>query len=673
MGVIEKALSMFGYEKSISTDNPYIAQFLNGGDTKKQINTPYSNVPAVYKSVKAIIDNASNVDKKLVNPDGEETNTFPEIMALFDNVKDETGNRMTFSELIQKMSGYFALYGECFFIKNAETVGELKGTQLPKNLQLVNPRDMQEQAINGMLSYWKLGTLKIEPDQVIIIKDFNPYSKIRGVSPVAVVMDELRIETGASEYLWSLFENGASAGMLIETERDMSPDQMKQFRLAWAARHKGSSKAGKIGLLSGGAKAKQFGMSNVDMELSELIGKAEEKIIGMWRVPKAMFGYTDNLNRATFLGQLNVFYTMTIMPMLNRFEDTINKEIVSPYKGNKVRFAFDYKNVSALQEQINDKIDTALKLQTLGFTRNEINEKLELGFEDNVEWGDSYYINFSQVPAGGGSIADYQTSEPTPTKELKKKSSNGIEYTEKQLSFIKNFNVIHDKLHKDFARAIVGYFNGLRKRTLDAFDDGFKGFASTVNKQVEININWTNEYDELWKILQPYEFEASKQGANKGSLFTGIKPSERLAIQLNVATQKRLDKVVEEINSTNKKQVNDAINRIINEGGATDDVKRGIKDYYNKTTNRAETIARTEVTAQLNGGLLLQYDDVGVEQKEWLTNIDEFTRESHVRMNGEIRDMSKPFSNGLMFAGDFGDPAETINCRCSVLPVMEGL
>jgi len=671
MGLIDKALLKFGYSKDVSTDNPYVAQFLNGGNTKKQVATPYGSVPAVYKSVKAITDNASSVDKKLVTPDNEETNQFPEILELFDNVKDETGNRMTFSELIQKMTGYYALNGECFFIKNAETVGELQGTQLPKNLQLVNPILMQEQAVNGVLSHWKLGTQTIQPEQVIQIKDFNPYSNIRAISPIQVIMDELRIETGASEYLWALFENGASAGMLIETERDMTPEQMKQFRLAWEARHKGSSKAGKVGVLSGGAKAKQFGMSNVDMELSALIGKAEEKIIGMWRVPKAMFGYTDNLNRATFLGQLNVFYSMTIMPMLNRFEDTFNKEIISKYKGNKVKFAFDYKNVSALQEQINDKIDTALKLQTLGFTRNEINSKLELGFEDNKDWGDSYYISFSQVPAGGGSIADYQTVEPT--KEVKKKSSNGIEYTEKQLSFIKNFNVIHDKLHKEFTRAIVGYFNGLRKRTLDAFDDGFKGFANTVNKSVEINLNWQNEYEELWKILEPYELEASKQGANKATLFTGIKPSDRLDIQLRVATQKRLDLVVEEINATNKKQVNEAINRIINEGGATEDVKRGIKDYYNRTTNRAETIARTEVTAQLNGGLLLQYDDIGVEKKEWLTNIDEFTRESHVMLNGEIRRIDEQFSNGLMFAGDFGDPAETINCRCSIIPVMEGL
>lgn len=671
MGVIEKALSKLGYKKSL-TDNPYVAQFLNGGTEKYQVAKPYANVPAVYKSLKAIIDNASNVYKKLVNPDGEDTELYSEILDLLDNIQDEAGRRMNFSEFIQNMTGYYGLYGECFFVKNAETQGELSGTQLPKNLQLINPANMKEVATNGIVTAWKCGNRTIELDQVIQVRDFNPYSLVRGISPVQVVMDELRIETGASEHLWALFENGATPGMLVTTERDMTPEQQKTFRMAWESRHKGASKAGKMTLLTGGADAKQFGMSNVDMQLSELIAKAEEKIIGMWRVPKAMFGYTDNLNRATFLGQLNVFFTMTIIPMLNKFEDVINKEIVEPYKGKRVAFRFDYSNVSALQEQINDKIDTAVKLQMLGFTRNEINEKLELGFEDNTEWGDNYYIQFSQVPAGSGSIIDYQTE---PTKELKKKSieANGLEYTEKALAFIKNFNNLHDKLHKDFTRAIIGYFNGLRKRTLDAFDDSFKGFAS-VNKSVEINLNWDAEYRSLYEILEPYEKLAVEQGASKGTAFTGLKPSDRLAIQLNKATTLRLEKVVSEINETNKQQINSRINKLIDDGAVTDELKRGIKDYFNKTTNRAEVIARTEVTAQLNGGLLLQYDDVGIEKKEWLTNIDEFTRQEHIIMNGEIQRLGDPFSNGLMMPADFsGDPVQSINCRCSVLPVMEGL
>jgi len=132
-----------------------------------------------------------------------------------------------------------------------------------------------------------------------------------------------------------------------------------------------------------------------------------------------------------------------------------------------------------------------------------------------------------------------------------------------------------------------------------------------------------------------------------------------------------MNMVKDSVIKTTQEQINRAINEAINAGGGVEEVKQAVKQYYNKTNNRAEVIARTEITAQLNSGLLLQYDDVGVERKEWVTNIDEFTRESHIQLNGEVKSMDEQFSNGLMMPGDMGDPAQTVNCRCSVFPVIE--
>ena len=682
MGIVDKTLKLIGYTKSLSTSNPAVASFFRGGEAK-QIQQPYSNVPAVYKSVKAIIDNAANVSLEMMNSKGEETEDKAEIGDLFNNVKDQSGRRMTRAELIMNMTGYMALNGECFFLKNAETDGELKGTQLPKNLQLINPKNVEVVTTNigncSIVSGWRISGKEYVLEQVIQIKDFNPYSQVRGVSPIQVIMDELRIETGASEHIWALFENGAAPGMIIETERDMQPEQQKAFRTAWESRHKGSNKSGKMGLLSGGAKAKQFGMSNVDLQLSELISKSEEKIIGLWRVPKAMFGYTDNLNRATFLGQLNVFYNMTIIPMLNRFEDSFNKEIVEPYVGQRYTIKFDYSNVEALSEQVSDKIDTAVKLFGIGFTRNEINTKLDLGFDDNTAWGNVWLVPFSQVPAGGTTIADNQA----PVKELKKKAvddlieHNGLTYTPKQFAFAKNFNKLHDGLHKEFTKAVKGYFDGLRKRVLDAMDDSAKGFATVNNKAVEINIDWNKEASILTSDIQEYERQAMEQGVATGVSTTGIRMNDDIKYLISNATTQRLKFVVDEVSETNQAQVNATITKLIDDGSSVDELKTGIKQYFNKVNNRAETIARTEITAQLNGGLLLQYDQAGIKQKQWITQLDEHTRDAHSSplVNGQIVDTNKAFivdGEQLMMPGGAGGSAgNVINCRCSVYPVME--
>jgi hypothetical protein len=52
----------------------------------------------------------------------------------------------------------------------------------------------------------------------------------------------------------------------------------------------------------------------------------------------------------------------------------------------------------------------------------------------------------------------------------------------------------------------------------------------------------------------------------------------------------------------------------------------------------------------------------------WDATLDGNTRESHAAVDGQIREVDKPFSNGLMYPGDpAGSAAEVINCRCGYL------
>lgn len=54
--------------------------------------------------------------------------------------------------------------------------------------------------------------------------------------------------------------------------------------------------------------------------------------------------------------------------------------------------------------------------------------------------------------------------------------------------------------------------------------------------------------------------------------------------------------------------------------------------------------------------------------KQWDAALDARTRESHQAVDGEIREVDKPFSNGLMYPGDpSGGAAEVVNCRCALL------
>ena len=54
--------------------------------------------------------------------------------------------------------------------------------------------------------------------------------------------------------------------------------------------------------------------------------------------------------------------------------------------------------------------------------------------------------------------------------------------------------------------------------------------------------------------------------------------------------------------------------------------------------------------------------------KQWDATLDARTRDSHAKVDGELRGLDEKFSNGLRFPGDpHGEAAEVVNCRCALL------
>lgn len=56
--------------------------------------------------------------------------------------------------------------------------------------------------------------------------------------------------------------------------------------------------------------------------------------------------------------------------------------------------------------------------------------------------------------------------------------------------------------------------------------------------------------------------------------------------------------------------------------------------------------------------------------KQWSAVLDGKTRDSHRKLDHQIREMDKPFEiegKKAMYPHDFGDPAEDCNCRCTLL------
>lgn len=131
-------------------------------------------------------------------------------------------------------------------------------------------------------------------------------------------------------------------------------------------------------------------------------------------------------------------------------------------------------------------------------------------------------------------------------------------------------------------------------------------------------------------------------------------------------------------------QMQNRMNQLFNQWMTGDETSSDWEWYAQRLPPwRTEMIARTETLRSSNYGSFNLFQEWGVKKKEWLATFDDRTRKSHVDAGinygrggrpGAIP-MEQPFmvnGNPMMCPGDISAPAsETVNCRCTILPVLE--
>lgn len=144
------------------------------------------------------------------------------------------------------------------------------------------------------------------------------------------------------------------------------------------------------------------------------------------------------------------------------------------------------------------------------------------------------------------------------------------------------------------------------------------------------------------------------------------------AVQLDSKINKGLYQRLGEDVDLLKRKITAQVSRGIATGMSYEQVAQQLAGYTNIGFNNAVRIARTEGhRIQVQSGMDACYKakEKGADVvKQWDSTLDSNTRESHQKVDGEIRELDEKFSNGLMFPGDpSGGAAEVVNCRCALL------
>jgi SPP1 gp7 family putative phage head morphogenesis protein len=121
------------------------------------------------------------------------------------------------------------------------------------------------------------------------------------------------------------------------------------------------------------------------------------------------------------------------------------------------------------------------------------------------------------------------------------------------------------------------------------------------------------------------------------------------------------------IGKTTRNQLSDLVEQYLRSGKNVRDLAEEIDTHLRDNwEGRAETIARTELQFAANEGAVDQYQAEGIQQKQWWTSQDEMVCPVCEDLDGDVVDIDDLFSDGS------DSPPAHPNCRCTVLPVVEG-
>jgi HK97 family phage portal protein len=622
------------------------------GGSGNDLTKPAQHSYLVYKCVTVIANNFPQAPFVLYGSDDQPLDKSTPLYQLLQNPNDT----MSGFDLWSSTSTFYNLYGEAYWYL-VESVGQSMGTtRLPAEIVILDPKRMVEVVSpdTGLLLGWMYDSrISLTLDEVIQFKNTNPYNRYRGLSPLDAVNIEVKSDYKASVYQKKFFDNDAKPGMVLQVDKDDNStlEELKKLVRIWEQGHKGADNAHKTGVLRGGMTLKPIGLTQQEMDFINSRSFTRDIVLSVFGVPKTLAGFTEGINRATADTQKRIFWQETLKPQMLRMQERLNAKLV--YSAMPGAYGkFDFSRIDELKQSMDEDVKNANVLFGMGFSRNELNQRFHLGFDEDPN-GDVKYVPMNLIDV------EATAPEPEPQKQFKeevvKKDEKVARMTRQRQIFLKkqakNERILLGKVKKYFITQRTKVLKGLYQRK----------DVSTSELVSRINII-EKEDERLIAQLTPI-FQSIMEDAGQMALDF-----------INVETDYQLDRKVlfdrvnrvKDINKTVFNQLKIEIAEGVEAGETIDDISKRIKKVYKFADKRATTIARTESSALMSETSLEVYKSNGVQKKEWLTAGDGNVRPEHMGNEGQGPiPVNRPFQNGEMFPGQ-----NSINCRCSISPVV---
>lgn len=545
----------------------------------------------------------------------------------------------------------------------------------------------------------------------------NPYA--RGAGLGSALGDTIDMDRYAHKFLKSTYFNHAKPDMIISLP-GATEDVVADFQQKFENQTRGALRAHRTFFADSEIEVKELN-NDVGIEQSiPVLNHIRDTFVSVFGVPPEIMGVLENANRATINQAMTIFARETLMPRLELFADEWQRQLVP---------LFDDKLILTYTNPVPEDDDYRLDVAKAAPWSLSNREWRQLGNWSNPIEQDEYHMiplgmtavedpaqailapgqptlggHGTAAPAGAvapigeGVVADSSAAASASGQPLSQVTLNGAQMAgilaivqqvvlgtlprESAIELI----LVSVPIAREQAEAILGDVGaGFVPDHLPGTDPNdpralstrsyTKGASDPEDAAGEILAAF--EPDHLSDELDPLWQASVDQWGQQALDDLGIQASfdmqnPRVKSHLKEFAGTRIDG----LNSTTQ----DALQRELVEGFKSGEGYRElaarVKTVMGTNSERAEKIARTEVMRSSNFANEAAYKQSGaVDRKQWVSTVsDGRTRDEHVVLNGDVVGIDEPFQLGDLqadYPGDFGDPAQDINCRCVIAPVVD--
>lgn len=291
-----------------------------------------------------------------------------------------------------------------------------------------------------------------------------------------------------------------------------------------------------------------------------------------------------------------------------------------------------------------------------------------------------------------------------PFSVTREKPEHGVDYTDRRFRELSmRLRAIYQQAADDLYAKQMDFLEGHRKRAekywqmVQAGELSMQDYQAWMRGQVYQSEQWAYKRGQLARLMADLDAQVMRL-INEGRMDVFAENANWAAYKIeqvtgmiatfglmNVEAVERLIRdnpnilPTQDIDETkNYRWYNEIIqNAVIHgilQGETLDEIARRLSEETGeKALNVLRRNARTGFTGAMNAGSLLAMkrarDEFGIRlQKRWMATLDDKTRTSHARLDGQVQDIDQPFDSLLgpiMCPGDpDAEPANVWNCRC---------